>query len=47
MKYESPIFCCSYVMIKVKVFVDDDDANDDDDDAGAMTIVLRAFVTAK
>ena len=25
---------------------DDDDDDDDDDDAGAMTIVLRTFVTA-
>ena len=35
-------------MTKVKVMStdDDDDDNNDDDDAGAMTIVLRTFVTA-
>ena len=31
-------------MIKVKFLSPDDD--DNDDDAGAMTIVLRTFVTA-
>ena len=47
MQYESPISCCS--LVKVKVFLSTDDGNNDnnnDNNAGAMTIVLRTFVTA-
>ena len=39
MKYKSP-FCCSSVIIKLKVL------SADNDPAGAMTVVLQTFVTA-
>ena len=47
-KYESLVSCCSYVMTKVLSTDDNDDNNNDtaDYDTGAMTIVLRTFVTA-